>query len=95
MVTDFQPWFLTRQPLPGVEEVIGLGRYGKTLTLLSFSVTVPARTRSRSPQERAVAPARLLPMPLARPDAPEEEISFSALWHAFMDPLDGFFSDDC
>jgi len=32
---DLRIWFGGGQSLPGVEEVIGLGRYGKTLTLLS------------------------------------------------------------
>ena len=95
MATDFQPWFLTRQPLPGVEEVIGLGRYGKTLTLLSFREGVPGRHGRHRPRFGVAAPAHALPMSPARAEAPEEEeLSFSAIWHAFMDRLDGFFPED-
>jgi len=37
---DLQLWFGGGQSLPGVEEVIGLRRYGKTLTLLSVGCRV-------------------------------------------------------
>jgi hypothetical protein len=33
---DLRLWFGGCQALPGLEETIGLGRYGKTLTLLSM-----------------------------------------------------------
>lgn len=36
--TDLRDWFSGPRSVPGIEEVIGLGRYGKTLTVLSSDV---------------------------------------------------------
>ena len=36
--TDLRDWFGGPRPMPGTEETIGLGRYGKTLTVLSSNV---------------------------------------------------------
>lgn len=36
---DLRDWFGGRRPLPGLEEVVGLGTYGKTLTVLTCDIT--------------------------------------------------------
>ena len=36
--TDLRDWFAGPRPIPGAEEVIGLGAYGKTLTVLSSAI---------------------------------------------------------
>ena len=36
--TDLRDWFGGPRSMPGTEETIGLGRYGKTLTVLSSNV---------------------------------------------------------
>ena len=36
--TDLRDWFGGHRSIPGVEEVVGLGTYGKTLTILSSHV---------------------------------------------------------
>jgi IrrE N-terminal-like domain len=36
--TDLRDWFGGRRSIPGTEEIVGLGSYGKTLTILSSEV---------------------------------------------------------
>jgi hypothetical protein len=36
--TDLREWFCGRRSIPSTEEVIGLGRYGRTLTLISSQI---------------------------------------------------------
>lgn len=36
--TDLREWFGGRRPIPALEEIIGLGSYGRTLTILSTDI---------------------------------------------------------
>lgn len=49
---DLRVWFGGRREIPGREEVVGLGRYGKTLTILSSEIFVDDEDENHQLEER-------------------------------------------
>ena len=50
--TDLRDWFAGPRPIPSAEEVIGLGAYGKTLTVLSTAVFADEEEEDKDLEER-------------------------------------------
>lgn len=50
--TDLRDWFGGRRPIPATEEIIGLGSYGRTLTILSSEILADEEDEDDDLEER-------------------------------------------
>jgi Zn-dependent peptidase ImmA (M78 family) len=53
--TDLHEWFGGRRSIPGTEEIVGLGSYGKTLTILSSEIFADEEEEDEDLEERWTA----------------------------------------
>ncbi len=53
--TDLREWFGGRRRIPGTEEIVGLGSYGKTLTILSSEIFADDEDEDEDLEERWTA----------------------------------------